>query len=59
MAKKKDKDQYFISYGVGYGILAGSLLGVVLNNLALFAAVGLGTGALVGIGLDLYKKRHE
>lgn len=57
MANKKENDQYYISYGVGFGLLFGSLAGVFLNNIALWSGIGLLLGIIIGALMDFSKRK--
>ena len=64
MSEEKNENEY-LSYGIGFGLLGGALLAVILGGFfdtlfGWFFAPGFGLllGTLIGIKLDTYKKNE-
>jgi len=48
----KDRDNYYMAYGVGFGLLLGNVLGVIFDNIAIWAGVGMLLGIVIGAVMD-------
>lgn len=54
--EKQDNQNYYLSVGIGIGLALGAALGVILNNIAIWAGVGMLLGICIGGIIDKNKK---
>ncbi|WP_373470773.1 hypothetical protein [Carnobacterium alterfunditum] len=57
----KSKDHYYLSYGIGFGLMGGSLLAVMMGMFFEFPfiwAIGSGVGILIGVVVGTLMDTH-
>ncbi|MGH4122156.1 MAG: hypothetical protein ACREV6_04375 [Clostridium sp.] len=50
----KNNKNYYLSFGIGFGLLFGAGLGLIFKNIAM----GVGFGMLIGIGIGGIMDKH-
>lgn len=52
MADKSDNKNYYLSVGIGVGLVFGGAFGILFNNIAIGAGLGMLIGIVIGVLVD-------
>lgn len=58
MSKKNNSNDHYLSYGISFGLIIGGGLGILFNNIAIGAGLGMLMGIIIGTLID-YSKREQ
>jgi uncharacterized membrane protein len=53
----RNKDHYYLSLGIGFGLLAGAFLGVMTENFFRWPGIGMLLGMGIGALMDYHKSK--
>lgn len=57
MPDKNNKDNYYLSFGIGFGLLLGGAVGLMFNNIAMGSGIGVLIGIIIGTMIDSWKSK--